>query len=324
MPRRVMIVAIMFFAAFVLAKPKEPGPETTATNPSKPKRIFDFKLTPDMKTADFDDPNSRLSKLTAFIAKGKSKASDYLSIIRRKNSPTEVQVSIKDDSIFVPGDKPENAQNGFRRTDMNMAIRPNESFTGITTFYQTIRFDEQAPLNLTNGYLLTSIEVKSGDHVFDIFAGSDFDSNNVAQKPSPNSRTIRVRDLATKELYSLPLNSSQPYNFAITVNWDSNMLTVYASTGKDPLKMVKEPGSNDPKVKSSDAAKGGEYHIQLIRFPLPDPKVPVGQRGDVPHKGIQNHITAEHVFFSNIYVTAGEGIQQPTFSSSKKSTRCRT
>lgn len=57
--------------------------------------------------------------------------------------------------------------------------------------------------------------------MWDIFAGSDFDSQNTAHMPSRNSQTIRVRDLRTNTLYSLPLSYDQDYNFAITVDWSA-------------------------------------------------------------------------------------------------------
>ncbi|KAI9599944.1 hypothetical protein KEM48_000055 [Puccinia striiformis f. sp. tritici PST-130] len=106
-------------------------------------------------------------------------------------------------------------------------------------------------------------------------AGSDFDAMNTDHKPSDNSQTIRVRDFKSKTLHSLPLKYDQNYNFAITVDWTSNMLTIYSSIGTDPLKMAGGPMPNDAKAMSPEFKQKGEYHIQLIKFPLVDPKVPV-------------------------------------------------
>lgn len=58
-----------------------------------------------------------------------------------------------------------------------------------------------------------------GDHVFDIYTGSDFNSD-LAAAPTSNSRTIRVRDLKTNVLYSIPLIDDSYYNFAVAVDWD--------------------------------------------------------------------------------------------------------
>lgn len=265
-------------------------------------RVFDFKLTPDMTTADLDNPSSALSKLITYIVKGAASASQYVSVVNGGGA-TELQIQIRDDSIFVPGGDAANAQKGFRRTDVLPAIDKSRALTGVTTFHQTIRLDSSAPLVLTHGYLLASIELPSGDHVWDIMAGSDFDSENTAGNPTSNSQTIRVRDLGGNTLYSVSLSYGQAYNFGITVDWSANTLTVYASSGNGALSQVAGPTPND--LKAASANGQGEYHIQLIKFPLPDPNDPVAQRGDVPHKGIQEPITQEHVSFSNVFVSSG-------------------
>lgn len=287
------------------------GGGTTGVGGSNVHRLFDFRLTNNMQTADLDNPNSALRRLITYIVKGAASASQYVAVVPRPYYSPELLIRIRDDSIFVPGGNPANAQNGFRRTDVLPAINKATALSGVTTFYQTIRLDSRAPLVLTHGYLLASIEIPTGDHVWDIFAGSDFDSQNTAHMPSRNSQTIRVRDLRTNTLYSLPLSYDQDYNFAITVDWSANMLTVYASTGNSPLRRVAGPNSNDPKAASSSGQ--GEYHLQLIKFPLPDANVPISQRSDVPHVGFQEPIKQEHVFFSNVFVTSGNAIQQSPF-----------
>ncbi|POW06059.1 hypothetical protein PSTT_09314, partial [Puccinia striiformis] len=280
---------------------KDAGNKEASTSDTK--RIFDFKLTPEMKTADVDNKDSALSKLIAYIVKGAGKASEYVSIVQHKKAATEIRLEIHDDSIFLPGDSPANAQHGFRRTDVNPAIDKATTLTGITTWYQTIRLDSKAPLVLTHGYLLTCMEVPASD----------------------NSQTVRVRDYKTKTLYSLPLKYDQNYNFAITVDWTANTLTVYASVGIDPLKMVAGPMPNDPKAMSPEFKLKGEYHIQLIKFPLADAKDPVDKRSDTPHFGFQEPIKKEHVSFSNVFVTSGKEIEQPKFTSpkNKKASACR-
>jgi hypothetical protein len=76
-------------------------------------RVFDFKLTPDMTTADLDNPSSALSKLITYIVKGAASASQYVSVVNGGGA-TELQIQIRDDSIFVPGGDAANAQKGFR------------------------------------------------------------------------------------------------------------------------------------------------------------------------------------------------------------------
>ncbi|POW15283.1 hypothetical protein PSHT_01684, partial [Puccinia striiformis] len=330
-----IFMAIFLFASISLAADPAPGrggnmgggTKTPATGAggggqaSATKRIFDFKLTPAMKTADLDNPASVLRKMIAYIVKGAGKASEYVSIVPRGTLAPEIKLEIHDDSIFIPGGNPANAQHGFRRTDVNPVIDKATTLTGVTTWYQTIRLDSKAPLVLTHGYLLSSIEVTVSDHIFDIFCGSNFDPQNTAHAPTSNSQTIRVRDWATKTLHSLPLKYDQNYNFAVTVDWSANTLTVYSSIGTEPLKMVAGPVANDPKAMSPEYKQKGEYHIQLIKFPLADSKVPVAKRLDTPHFGLQEPIKQEHVFFSNVFATSGKEIEQPKFSASVKSNK---
>ncbi|KAI9606007.1 hypothetical protein H4Q26_004379 [Puccinia striiformis f. sp. tritici PST-130] len=219
-----------------------------------------------MKTADLDNPASVLRKMIAYIG---------------ATLPTLNTAS-----------------------DVNPVIDKATTLTGVTTWYQTIRLDSKAPLVLTHGYLLSSIEV-----------------TNTAHAPTSNSQTIRVRDWATKTLHSLPLKYDQNYNFAVTVDWSANTLTVYSSIGTEPLKMVAGPVANDPKAMSPEYKQKGEYHIQLIKFPLSDSKVPVAKRLDTPHFGLQEPIKQEHVFFSNVFATSGKEIEQPKFSASVKSNK---
>ncbi|KNE89046.1 hypothetical protein PSTG_17495 [Puccinia striiformis f. sp. tritici PST-78] len=272
--------------------------------PSLSNRIFDFQLTNNMRGTDLDNSSSALKRLITYIVKGAASASQYVGIAPGRSAP-ELQVRIRDDSIFVPGGNAANAQNGFRRTDVLPAINKANAFNGITTWFQTIRLDSSAPLVLNHGYLLASIEIPVSDHVWDIFTGSDFDSQNTAHAASRNSQTIRVRDLRTNTLFSVPLQYNQAFNFAITTDWSANTLTVYASVGNQPLRKVAGPTPNDPKLASSQAVQNGEYHLQLIKFPLPDANVPLAQRSDVPHFGFQEPIKQESVFFSNVFITSG-------------------
>ncbi|PLW58149.1 hypothetical protein PCANC_04107 [Puccinia coronata f. sp. avenae] len=73
---------------------------------------------------------------------------------------------------------------------------------------------------------------------------------------------------------------------------NTSTLTVYASSGNETLSQVAGPTPNDPKATSGNGQ--GD--------PLPDPKDPIDQRGDVAHKGIQEPIKQEHVSFSNRWV----------------------
>lgn len=79
------------------------------------KVIMDFALTSDMKSSDFDSPTSKISKLIKFIVNKPKpvKNSEYLTLEKGKNH-VELGISIKSDSIFVPGGDEKNTQSGFR------------------------------------------------------------------------------------------------------------------------------------------------------------------------------------------------------------------
>ncbi|KAA1105370.1 hypothetical protein PGT21_004609 [Puccinia graminis f. sp. tritici] len=301
--QRVLLLSVLLFASHCVGE--EPARTELAAGNSVPKagkyaaptrksvakavkRLFDFALTPDMKTADLDVPKSAVNKLIGYVVKGPDKPSAYLSILHP--SPTKIQLAIRDDSIFIPGGKPADAQRGFRRTDVNPAIDKTTTLTGVTTWYQV------------------------REHIFDIFGGSYFNPKNIYHQPMSNSRTIRVRDFQGKTLLSLPLKYDQNYNFAVTVDWIQNTLTVYSSIGTDPLKKAVGPMYNDPKAISPEFKHKGEYHLQLLKYPLPDAKIPAEKRLDVPHFGFQEPIKQEHVSFSNVFVTSGTEIEQPEFS----------
>lgn len=276
----------------------------TAAGPTADDHLFDFSLTADMKGSDADNPSSALSKLIKYVVKGeKNKRGDYLSI-DSKGKDVELGIEIKDSSIFCPGDKEDNCQHGFRRTDVLPAIDSKKTLSGVTVFHQSFRMNPKLPLNLTHGYLLASIEIPSGDHVFDIFAGSDF-SSNLTQASMNDPKTIRIRDLTTKVLYSMPIKDDTLYNTAIEVDWEGNTLMVYASEGDEELKIVAGPLANSPKVVEAANKLTGEWHVQLIKFPLPNPADPYDQRSDVPHKGLQESNLHEGVFFSKMYVEDG-------------------
>ncbi|KAH9817243.1 hypothetical protein DFH28DRAFT_890238 [Melampsora americana] len=259
--------------------------------------VFNFDLTTDMRTADFDDPNSPLSKLIAYVVKGFTQPkTTYLSIHSRQNF-VEMGIEIRDSSIFCPGENTNNCQHGFRRTDVLPAIDKTTALSGTTVFYQSFRTNSRLPLNLDHGYLLASIEIPVSDHVFDIFTGVQLGGSS-----QYNGAMIRVRDLNTKVLYATPLRDNTLYNFAIAVDWNSNTLTVYASQGDNQVVKVAGPAPNDPKVIAAENVQKGEWHAQLIKFPIPNPQDSPERQQDVPHYGQQESNIHEGVYFSRMYV----------------------
>ncbi|KAI9611802.1 hypothetical protein KEM48_004400 [Puccinia striiformis f. sp. tritici PST-130] len=339
-----IFMAIFLFASISLAADPAPGrggnmgggTKTPATGAggggqaSATKRIFDFKLTPAMKTADLDNPASVLRKMIAYIVKGAGKASEYVSIVPRGTLAPEIKLEIHDDSIFIPGGNPANAQHGFRRTDVNPVIDKATTLTGVTTWYQTIRLDSKAPLVLTHGYLLSSIEVTCpiNTHILTNiqnrrshfryflwiqFRPSEHGPRTYQQQPDNQSPRLGNKDapFAPTEIRS----ELQLCRHCRLVCQHAHRLS---SIGTEPLKMVAGPVANDPKAMSPEYKQKGEYHIQLIKFPLSDSKVPVAN-ASTPLT--LEPIKQEHVFFSNVFATSGKEIEQPKFSASVKSNK---
>ncbi|KAG0142855.1 hypothetical protein CROQUDRAFT_49614, partial [Cronartium quercuum f. sp. fusiforme G11] len=204
------------------------------------KPIFIFNLTSDMKPTDFDNPQSALGKEVKFVVKGQHhKASEYLTLTPSKDV-IELGIKITNTSIFVPGDDAKNTQYGFRRTDVLPALDATTAYVGTTIFHQSVRLDPSLPLNLTHGYLLSSIELHDGTHIYDLFTGSDF-SADLKPVPTKGSGLLRVRNRKTKDIYHTNFKKNTVYNFAIEVNWDKSTLTVYASENDKELKKVAGP-----------------------------------------------------------------------------------
>ncbi|EGG02778.1 uncharacterized protein MELLADRAFT_90680 [Melampsora larici-populina 98AG31] len=143
----------------------------------------------------------------------------------------------------------------------------------------------------------------AGEHVFDIVTGVQLEEGPSDYDPA----TIRVHTLNNNVLYATPLKDNTLYNFAIAVDWDSNTLTVYASRDDADLILESGPITNDPKVIGAENAQKGEWHVQLIKFPIPNPEDPPEKQKDTPHYGQQETNIHEGVFFSRMFVEDGAG-----------------
>jgi len=95
------------------------------------------------------------------------------------SSSTEavIAISIDNSSVFVPGGNINNAQFGFRRTEL--IAQQNSSTAQLTAisqvkttaFHFSIAADDSKPLNLTHEYQVVFIEPSDGSHVFGVQLG---------------------------------------------------------------------------------------------------------------------------------------------------------
>ncbi|MBW0486747.1 hypothetical protein O181_026462 [Austropuccinia psidii MF-1] len=264
-----------------------------AQPPNLGKAVVDYRIPAGTKVADFDNPKSTLGQNTKFKIIGNNTIQEAVEFLDQPQGIfSSILLKVTDKSIFQPNkNDSSSAQLGFRRTDLLPAYNAATIEKGKKTYHHSFQLMQQ--LNISHGYLLGSLEYVEADgaHVFDLFHGSDFDSKDTSGKPLPNeqvARSFRVRDINFNTIFSAKAELKIIYNFAIEVDWDKKTLQVYFSTGNAPLKKVKESVPNVSKnPKASDPAGKCEWHLQLIKQPLPNPNDPEEKRGDIPHRGIQ-------------------------------------
>ncbi|MBW0473027.1 hypothetical protein O181_012742 [Austropuccinia psidii MF-1] len=274
---------------------------TFFVTPSLGKIVVDYRIPASAKVSDFDDPSSALAKNTKFKAIGSNKVDEVVEFEKQPKAPfSSIVFKITDKSIFQPNEKDNSsAQLGFRRTDLLPLYNAPEVEVGKKTYHHSFKLAK--PLNISHGYLLGSLEFVAGDgaHMFDIFYGSDFESKETSGKPVPNEQvasSFRVRDINFNPIYSVKAELKTVYNFAIEVDWTKQTLQVFFSTDNNPLVKVGNPAPSIPKNPKAAGSTGkNEWHLQLIKMPIPDPKDPEDKRGDVPHKGLQPPITDEEI-----------------------------
>ncbi|KAA1111198.1 hypothetical protein PGTUg99_001447 [Puccinia graminis f. sp. tritici] len=239
--------------------------------PSLSKILLDYRIPPTAKVTDMGDKTTALGKLTKATITGKNSLTEAYQFMKVPKSQFQVvALKINDNSIFKD-------QLGFRRNDIVPEYNAKLFETGTKTYHHSFIFTKGGKLDLKHGYLLASVEFPDA-----------FDSKNTAGTADKDANKIRVRDINFKTLFDVDVKSDVIFNFAIEVDWKANSLSVYHSTGDDPLKQVVKPAAIVPtNPKAVKVAGTGEWHIQMIKEPLPNPADPVEKRSDVPHNGIQ-------------------------------------
>lgn len=202
-----------------------------------------------------------------------------------------VEVTINDGSIFLAGGTP---QTGFRRSELLPGVNNGTDATvqGTTTFHWSIRNDPLRPLNLTHEYHPAWHETNDySTSQFTFQTGKPFSKKVDPDVKNPKTLRLAGRQSNVPEamFFQTPFIYDVWHNFAVTVGWTSNKITVYYSKGYEPLKKVVGPVSNDN-------SGGGQFHIGTF-------KLPTGPDGiDVVHEGYQAKHLNEGLIFGGIFI----------------------
>jgi len=286
--------------------------------------LYDGRAKPDFDAGVLDKNSGPY--LTA--VKGSEAASHYTQFVRDKVFPTPlwsdpfsnteavIAVSIDNSSVFVPGGDPNNAQFGFRRTELvawkNFSIPQLTAISQVNTtaFHFSIAADDSKPLNFTHEYQVLFIEPSDGSHVFGVQLGSPF-TNPTGDLPAPGAQNFKILDHDLNVLFSTPFTCQTWHNFAIVVDWDNFTLAVLYSVGAQPLKVVSPTKKNQGAKAAPDGQ--GEFHFGVLKLPLVDPSDPPEKRGDVVHHGIHEG-TTEGLLYSGIFIEKVAGASGPALS----------
>lgn len=260
--------------------------------------LFDGRVSLLARAADFDKNSSKFDH--QFVHGENQTWAEILkfpivlpSLFDLPKLTKAVEVTISDQSIFVPGGGP--PQVGFRRSELIPASNDGEDATvqGTTTFHWSLRDDPARPLNFSHEYHPVWHETADfSTSEFTFQTGTPFN----ASFESPRVRNPRTLRLAGRQsnspetiFFSTPFVPGVWHNFAITMGWESNELTLYYSSGYSPLKRVVNR-------KFNNNAGGGQFHVGLL-------KLPTGPLGiDVLHEGFQASHLNEGLIYGGVFI----------------------
>ncbi|KAH8825193.1 hypothetical protein DL96DRAFT_1670385 [Flagelloscypha sp. PMI_526] len=223
---------------------------------------FDGRVPKNYSVETFDDPSKYV----------------FHPIIFTKSS-RPVEVTINDGSIFLAGGT---LQTGFR----------HESVQGVKTFHFSFKTDPTRPLNYSHEYHLLWHETNDySTSEWVLQTGKPFSS---AKDPGvKNPRTIRLtgRQSETPEtlIWSTDFLPNVWHNLALTVGWDTSVLSVYYSQGTQPLRRVVKNAANDN-------LGGGQFHFGLFKLPTGPETI------DVVHEGYQGTGINEGIVWDGVFI----------------------
>lgn len=190
---------------------------------------------------------------------------------------TAVEVTISDKSIFQQ-------QNGFRRAGLQFLkdASDGEGGKGVKTLHWSVKQDPARPLNLTHEYL--NVWHETADYSADQI---QFQAGTLIGKSSADKNSFKLLDRSGNQLWSVPIDKTQWQNFAATLDYNKNLVSVYYSVGDAPLKSV-APN------KSANLAGGGQFQLGIL-------KKPTGT-SDVVNSGYQEKNLNEGQIYGGLFV----------------------
>ncbi|KAK7528422.1 uncharacterized protein IWZ02DRAFT_438884 [Phyllosticta citriasiana] len=197
-----------------------------------------------------------------------------------------VEGTIDDRSIFQD-------QVGFRRYGLQFANdKANDTTdTGVVTFHWSIKLDEQKKLNLSHEHLMVWHEAADfSSNQFNFNTGTRIGTNGT------DKNTWQLLDRNSKLLWSVPHDKNCGWqNFALTLDYVRNTLTIYYSKGASQLKKAGGPFSNNN-------SGGGQFQIGIL-------KKPTGVTGseDITKNGFQPTGMKEAVAYGGLFVESSAG-----------------
>ncbi|EOA84464.1 uncharacterized protein SETTUDRAFT_29245 [Exserohilum turcica Et28A] len=193
-----------------------------------------------------------------------------------------IEVTLSDESIFQK-------QKGFRRAELQFLkdAADGEGAKGIKTLHWSVMQDPARPLNFSHEYLNVWHEA------------ADFSSNQIQfqtgtliGKNNSNPKTFKILNRKNEQLWSVPVCMVSWQNFAVTLDYTNNQVTIFYSKGKAPLAKVAGPIG-------ADLSGGGQHHIGGL-------KKPTGT-SDVANAGFQEANLNEGQIYGGLFLEDSTG-----------------
>ncbi|KDQ49999.1 hypothetical protein JAAARDRAFT_200339 [Jaapia argillacea MUCL 33604] len=202
------------------------------------------------------------------------------------------EVTINDQSIFLPGGAP--LEVGFRRSELMPATNNGTDATvqGTTTFHWSMRTDLFKPLNYSHEYHPIWHETADySDSEFTLTLGTPFNASFDPTVHVPKTLRLAGRQSVSPEttFFQVPFDDTVWHNWAVTIGWTTNTLSVWYSTDYEPLQLVAGPSFNNN-------TGGGDFHVGLMK----EPTGPLGI--DVVHAGYQESGINEGLIYGGVFI----------------------
>ncbi|TQS35507.1 hypothetical protein Golomagni_04073 [Golovinomyces magnicellulatus] len=190
-----------------------------------------------------------------------------------------IAVSISDKSIF-------NNQIGFRRCELlSRDVTGNDpSSEGIKTIHFSVKIDSMKKIDLKHEYQLAFME--DNDFTTNQWVLKTGTIAGIKQDPHDLVMMGNVKD--GEILFTTPFTEGDFHNFALTLDFDDNHISVYYSKGSTPLQNVLTRTPND-------LTGRGKFHFGMLKKGLSSGP------GDITKNGRQPDGIDEAMIFGGIF-----------------------